>query len=208
MTLWFIALGRGGPRRISPTIRACSRPSILPMRSRFLATHGYDRAGDARRRIPRRHRRRGALRRSRPFRAQADPDGLALFRAAGARPQLFRSRRAGAGRPDGDRQPLLPPGAVMGALSHDRARHRRHDHREPGRDHRRLLADQPGGAARPPAPPPDQAHVGDAGRPDLHSAHQWAAACRRAPACRAVPSSNGLPRLMAWRSPAPCWSMG
>ena len=80
--------------------------------------------------------------------------------------------RARALRPDGDLKSLLSARAVMGALPDDRACHRGHGDREPGRDHRRLLADQPGGAARPPAPPPDQADVGDAGRPNLHSAHQ------------------------------------
>ena len=64
----------------------------------------HDRAGHAWRRIPCGDRSRGPLRRSRPFRAKADQDGVALFRAAGARSQLSRSGRAGALRPDGDRQ--------------------------------------------------------------------------------------------------------
>ena len=51
----------------------------------------------ARRGVPRRHRRRGALCRSRPFRPEADPARLARPRAAGAADQLFRPGRAGAG---------------------------------------------------------------------------------------------------------------
>ena len=103
MTLWFLALGLAGLTHIAddPGVLAAFNPAYADRVSR----HPWDdRAGHAWRRIPRGDRCRGPLRRSRPFRAQADPDGLALFRAAGARSQLSRSRRAGALRPDGDRQ--------------------------------------------------------------------------------------------------------
>ena len=62
----------------------------------------------ARRRVPGGHRRRGALRRPRPFRPRADPRRLARRRAAGAGAQLSRPGRAGAGRSEGDREPVLP----------------------------------------------------------------------------------------------------
>ena len=74
----------------------------------------HHRAGDAWRSVPCRHRRRGALRRPRPFRAEADPNGVALFRAAGACPELPRTRGAGSVRPDRDRQPVLSARAVNG----------------------------------------------------------------------------------------------
>ena len=48
--------------------------------------------------VPRRHRRRGALRRSRPFRPRADPDRLVRAGAAGARAELLRAGRARAVR--------------------------------------------------------------------------------------------------------------
>ena len=117
---------RGRPRAHRRRTRGCSLLQPVPRACGFLASHGIIGLRDARRRVPCRHRRRGALCRSRPFRPKADPDGMALFRAAGAHPELFRPGRARAGRPDGDRQPVLPHGAVLGALSHDRARHRGH----------------------------------------------------------------------------------
>ena len=46
----------------------------------------------ARRGVPGGHRRRGALRRPRPFRPRADPDRMACRRAAGADAQLSRAR--------------------------------------------------------------------------------------------------------------------
>ena len=97
----------GGVRRSQPDAR-----DPLPRQPRLY------RPRDARRRVPRRHRRRGALCRSRPFRPQADPTGLALPRAAGAGAQLFRPGRARActtRRPID--QPVLPHGAGLGALS-------------------------------------------------------------------------------------------
>ena len=149
MTLWFLALGLAGLTHIAddPGVLAAFNPAYAAGVSRHPR---HDRARDPGRRVPGGDRSRGALCRSRPFRAKADQDGVALFRVAGARSQLSRSGRARALRPERDRQPLLPAGAVMGALSHDRACHRGDGDREPGRDHRRLLADQPGGAARPP----------------------------------------------------------
>ena len=58
----------------------------------FLAQPRLHRPCHARRGLPGGDRRRGALRRPRPFRAQADPGGLARPRAAGAGPQLSSAR--------------------------------------------------------------------------------------------------------------------
>ena len=79
---------------MSPTIRACSRRSI-PLRHRVRLDARHDRADHAWRGVPGRHGRRGALRRPRPFRPQADPVRLAWPGAAGAADQLFRPGRAG-----------------------------------------------------------------------------------------------------------------
>ena len=65
------------------------------------------RAGHARGDFPGRHRRRGALCRSRTLRPQADPDGLAVGRAAGPPAELFRTGRARPGEPVGDCQSVL-----------------------------------------------------------------------------------------------------
>ncbi len=54
------------------------------------------RAGDARRGVPRGHRRRGALCGPRAFRPAADPGGVARVRLSGAAHQLFRAGRAAA----------------------------------------------------------------------------------------------------------------
>ena len=59
--------------------------------------------------------------------------------------------------------------------------------REPGGDHRRLFADQPGDPARLVAAPGNPPHLGASGRPDLHAARERAAADRRAPPGGAVP---------------------
>ena len=77
MCVWFaVHRGRGAAadRRAS---RACCRRSIRSTRVVFLLHHGVIGFVDARRGLSRGHRRRGALRRSRPFRQAADPDRLA-----------------------------------------------------------------------------------------------------------------------------------
>ena len=55
---------------------------------------------------------------------------------------------------------LLYPG--LGAATDGGARDRRHRDRQPGGDHRRLLAHAAGDPARPAAAPRDPAHLGDA----------------------------------------------
>ena len=120
-------------------------------------------ARGARRGLPGGHRRRGALRRYRPFRPRPDPHRLARLRLPGARPQLFRPGRARARRSRRrSSNPFfrLAPDWAAAAAVVLLATARDH-HREPGGDHRRLLADPAGDPARPPAAPRDPLHLGD-----------------------------------------------
>ena len=82
---------------------------------------------------------------------------------------------------------LFPALPGVGAASHGGTRHRRHGDRQPSGHHRRLLAHQPGRAARSPAAAAHPAHLRDPGRPDLHSARQRHAPGRCALPCGAVP---------------------
>ena len=93
----------------------------------FPAVPRHHRNGDAGRGLPCGDRRRGAVCGSGPFRTQADSGRVALFRAAGAAGQLFRSGRAGAGQSRGDRKFILPDGsgniaAAAGQASRPRRR--------------------------------------------------------------------------------------
>ncbi len=134
-------------------------------------------AGGAGRRVPRRDRRGGAVRRSRPFRAQADPGGLGLPRLPGARPQLSRAGRPGAG----EARHLDPffQMVPLGPAPHGDPRHHGHGGGEPGGDHRRLLAVAAGDPARPAAAPGDPPHLRIACGADLPAADQHAADGRR-----------------------------
>ena len=157
------------------------------LRGRVPAPARRDRARDARRRVSRRHRRRGALCRPRPFRQAADPVRLARPRAAVARAQLSRPGRRGAGRPQGDQEPVLSALSGLGAAADGAAGDRRDRHRQPGGHHRRLFAHPPGDPARPAAAHGDPPHLGEPRGADLHAAGQHHPADRRAPAGRHVP---------------------
>ena len=163
--------------------------------------------------LPGRHRRRGALRRPRAFRAQANPPRLVRPRLPGARPQLSRAGGARADRPRRGDNPffrLVPEWAILpmvglatmatiiaaqavitGAFSLTRA----------------------GDPARPAAPHADRAHLRDAGRPDLHPAHQLDAPVRRRPDHLVFENSSNLAAAYGiavsgtmWSRPAsPSW---
>ncbi len=83
--------------------------------------------------LPRRHRRRGAVRGHGAFRARAHPACVVRHRAAGARRELFRPGRAAARRSDGGEQSLLPSRSRMGAASRSWSSRRR----PPSSRHRR-----------------------------------------------------------------------
>ena len=96
--IWFIAIAIAGTAHIAqnPGVLSAFNPLYGVA---FLANHGRDRACDARRGLPRGHRLRGALCRSRPFRQRSDSNRLALRRSASAHPQLSRPGRAAARAP-------------------------------------------------------------------------------------------------------------
>ncbi len=186
MIVWFTVLAVMGLIHISddPSVLAAINPwygDSVPAHAR------HDRNGDAGRGISRGDRRRGALCGSRSFRTQADPGRMALFRAALASDQLFRSGRAGAFQSRRDREFLLPDGSGDPAVAAGRAGDRGDRDREPGGDHRRLFADPSGGAARSVAALRGPLHLGDACRADLSAARQHAVADRRVAAGAAVP---------------------
>ena len=95
------------PRRLrlaQPLVRLPLPPQAWPHRSRR-----------ARPCLPRRHRCRSALRRSRPLRPQADPGRLVLAHPAGAAAQLLRPGRSRAGQSGGAGKPVLPALSGLGA---------------------------------------------------------------------------------------------
>ena len=160
MVVWFVAIAIAGLLHIrdDPGV-LCGHQSDL-RGSTFLLGHGHIGLVTLGARVPGGDRRRGALRRPRPFRAQADPGRLVRAGAAGAADQLFRAGRAGARQSRGDRKPVLPPRSRDAAAAHGGAGDRRHRDREPGRDHRRLFAGASGHSARHAAAACDPAHLG------------------------------------------------
>ena len=106
--VWFIAIGVLGLRAIieTPDILWALNPAygivlfVIDPHVAFLAL-GSDRAGG--------HRLGSAVCRYRPFRRQADPNGVALCRAAGARAQLFRTGRGDPSRSRQSGEPVLHP---------------------------------------------------------------------------------------------------
>ena len=117
----------------------------------FHAPSRHDRFRDAGRGVSRRHRRGGALCRPRPFRQAADPDRVALHRAAVAGDKLSGAGRAADRRSQGDRESVLPDVPGLGADPDGRTRDGGDRDCEPGRHHRRLFADASGDPARPDA---------------------------------------------------------
>ena len=166
-----------------------------------------DRLRDAGRGVPGRHRRRGALCRSRAFRQAADSGCVAVPGAAVAGAQLHGAGRADPRRSQGDREPVLPDVSGLGADPDGGACDRRHRDREPGGDYGRLFADAPGDPARPDATLRNPPHLGSAFRTDLYPAHQSAAADRgdAVGGCCSAPRARWL-RPMASPSPGPWWS--
>ena len=95
-----------------------------------------------------RDRRRGALRRYGPFRPRPDPPRLAALRLSGTAVELFRPGRAAAQPSRGGAEPVFPAGARLVRAAAGRARLDGDGDRLAGGDLGRVLADQPGGAAR------------------------------------------------------------
>ncbi len=110
MVVWFATLAVMGLIHITddPTVLAAINPWYA---LQFMLSHGTIGLVTLGAGVPGRDRRRGALCGSRPFRTQADPGRMALFRVAGAPDQLFRAGRAGAVPSGGDRKFVLSDGA-------------------------------------------------------------------------------------------------
>ena len=161
----------GGLRHIAddPSILA----AISPTYGLVVSRPPWDaRSVGPRGRVPGRHGRGGALRRHGPFRPTPDPDRLARAGAAVARPELHRAGRLAPGRPEQAREPVLPALPGLGAAADGRDGDDRHHHRQPGRDHRRLLADPAGDPARASAADGDPVDLGDREGPDLRAPDQ------------------------------------
>ena len=157
----------------------------------------------ARRGVPRCHRRRGFVRRSRTFRPLADPDRLAWPGAPCAGAQLSGAGCTGVRASGGDHQSVLLALSRLGARPDGGAGDRRDCDCEPGRHHRRLFAHQSGDPARPLAAARDTPHLGRTGRPDLHAARHRPASDRRAAAGRRYSAHRAhLLRLTASQFPA------
>ena len=140
--------------------RAVGAQSVL--RHRFPAPARHRRTVYARCRVPRRHRSRGALCRSRPFRPPSDPGGLDRHRAAVAGGQLSGPGRAGLCPSEGARESVLPDVSRLGADPYGRPGDGGDRDRESGRHHRRLFAHQPGDPARALAAVRSASHLGRA----------------------------------------------
>ena len=148
MCVWFgvIAIGAIVPIMQHPEVLLCAESPV----GRLLhAPSRHYRLRHARCGVSRGHRGRGALCRPRAFWQTADPDRVALHRAAVAGAELSGAGRARHRRPQGDRKPVLPDVPGLGADSDGGPRHDRDRDRQPGRDHRRLFPDASGHPARP-----------------------------------------------------------
>ena len=181
MVVWFVVLGVLGvdqprARPVDPPGRVTHVRAALPPRQRA------DRLPRPRVGLPRGDRRRGALRRHGPLRAEADPRRLVHPRACRRSSSTTWVRaRCSSAHPDRIDNPfyrMAPRWAlwplVLLATSRDRDR-------VAGADLRSVLAHAAGGPARLPAPRPDPPDLGEPPGPDLRAGDQLGAAVRAAP---------------------------
>ena len=156
--------------------------------------------------VPRRDRRRNALCRHGPFRAQGDRLVLADARLSLPDAQLSGPGRAAARHPGSRDNPfflMAPDWARLPLVVH---RHRGDDHRQPGGDLRRLLGHPPGGPARLPAAPQDRSTRARRRAGQIYiPAVNWALLAMVIAARRSASANPAAwPRPMASRSPARC----
>ena len=135
--VWFLAIAATGVAQIISNPRRAQRGQSR-LCSAFPARQRLRRVPDAWCGVPGRDRRRSAVRRSRSFRPQTDPDGMGWPRTAIARAQLPGAGRTAAGRPEGDRKSLLQDGPRGRAVAHGRAGYCRDGDCKPGRHHWRV----------------------------------------------------------------------
>jgi len=110
--------------------------------------------------------------------AQPYSNSLDGFRASGAHLELSWPGRSRPVESGGGGKSVLSARAAMGPLAARHPRHDRHGHCEPGRHHRRIFPGPPSNPAWAFAAHARPAHIGDAGRPDLHSKGQSASLAR------------------------------
>ena len=193
--VWFIALAAAGLCHIG------DNPAVLrafnPVHGvGFVASHGMIGLLTLGAVFLRRHRCRGALCRPRPFRhaSRSASPGCWLVLPALALNYLGQGALVLA-IPKAIENPfflMYPEWALLPMVD---ARDRGDRHRQPGGHHRRLFADPAGDPARPPAAARNPAHVGNAGRADLHAAGQhcccwsacWCWCCSSARRARSPP---------------------
>ncbi|CAA9237046.1 MAG: Kup system potassium uptake protein, partial [uncultured Acetobacteraceae bacterium] len=155
-------------RRVAPPRRALRRgPPLRRLHRVGLRRAGGDRGG-------------GALRRHGPLRPAADRARLDRLRAAGAGAELPGARGAAAVRPQGDGEPLLPPGARMAPPAAGDPGDGGHHHRLAVHDLGRLLHRPAMRATRFPAAPRRPAHQRNGRGADLPAADQLRPAAGRA----------------------------
>ena len=117
--VWFIALAAAGIWHVAQNPTCCAAFNPLHGVS-FLVQHSSDRLSHIGRGLPGGDRFGSALCRSRPFRPAADPDRMALGRAAGAHAELSRPGRARSRRSEDDRESILPALSRLGLDSDGR----------------------------------------------------------------------------------------
>ena len=124
MCVWFAVIAIAAVPQIArhPEVLLGVQPAL---RGFLHAPSRHDRFHHAWRGVSRRHRRGSALCRPRPFRQAADPDGLALHRAAVAGDELSGAGRAADCRSQGDREPVLSDVSGLGADPDGRRSRRR-----------------------------------------------------------------------------------
>ena len=169
MVIWFTTLGVLGVHRSSAS-RACSRRCSRASGSRCSRVI-RPRARDSRRRVPRGHRRRGALCRHGPLRRAARPARVVHARLARRCCSTTSAKarccsRGGRSRIRSSRSRRAPRSVPRAA------RDGRDDHRVAGEHLRRVLAHAPGRAARSAAARDDPADVVGRARPDLCAGRQ------------------------------------
>ena len=133
--------------------------------------------------LPRRHRRRGDVRRYGPLRPPTHSPCLVRDRAAMPIPELLRSRCVVAGRSVGRRQSVLPACSRLVSLCARGVRHRGHGDRVASHHFRLVLADPAGDPARVPAAPEHSSHRKPRARADLRADRELDAGRRHA-GCR------------------------
>ena len=165
---------RAARRRVDPPRAASARGVRSQTWRDVLSRERLARLHGARHGLPRRHRRRGAVRGHGAFRQGSDSNRVVRAGPARAAAELFR---AGCAAPHQCERhaALLPDGSLVGAAAVCRPLHVGGRDRLTGAHLRRLLGDAAGDSARLHATPRRRAHVGSRDGTDLRSAGELGA---------------------------------